>query len=44
MGARLSRTATGNTPAAAIGLELGDMIVKAGWRADQEARGRSGPH
>jgi hypothetical protein len=28
LGARLSRTATGNTPAAAISLELGDMIIK----------------
>jgi hypothetical protein len=27
LGARLSRTAYGNTPAAALGLELGDMIV-----------------
>jgi hypothetical protein len=28
LGARLSRTATGNTPAASIGLELGDMITR----------------
>jgi hypothetical protein len=28
IGARLSRTATGNAPAAAIGLELGDMIIR----------------
>ncbi len=28
IGARLSRTATGNVPAAAIGLELGDMIIR----------------
>jgi len=27
-GARLSRTAIGNTPAATIGLELGDMIIR----------------
>ena len=27
-GARLSRTATGNVPAAACGLELGDMIMR----------------
>jgi Caspase domain len=28
LGARLSRTANGNAPAAAIGLELGDMIIR----------------
>jgi type II secretory pathway component PulC len=28
LGARLSRTATGNAPAAAIGLERGDMIIR----------------
>ncbi len=28
LGARLSRTASGNSPGAAIGLELGDMIIR----------------